>query len=221
MSKPIKTEAHVRLYKHELESPAYRSLSPDARALLIELRALYKGAENRVFLSRGQIEKRLGVGRFKAENARDQLIDRGFIIEIEPASFKRKVPHAPAYRLTNEPVDPQRDGATASKEYMRWRPHQENLAGRVTNPAGADDSPRAPAKTPKNQPLRVGHQPRRAAVEGETGVSDQPTDKLPGGAGSSEAEELIKAALSTTDEAAQAKLCIWTAAILQQSEEIH
>lgn len=33
------TEAHVRLYAHETRSPAWQTLEPDARALLVELRA--------------------------------------------------------------------------------------------------------------------------------------------------------------------------------------
>jgi hypothetical protein len=43
---------HVRLYRWELESAAYRSLSVRARCLLIELKALYNGANNgELFLS--------------------------------------------------------------------------------------------------------------------------------------------------------------------------
>ena len=37
---------HVRLYAWELESHAYRSLGLGARCLLVELKALYNGANN-------------------------------------------------------------------------------------------------------------------------------------------------------------------------------
>ena len=120
-----KAEAHVRLYRHELESIAYRSLSPDARSLLVEMRALFSGADNRVHMSLAQIGKRIGVGRWRAERARDELLDRGFIRLREPASFERKVPHAPHYSLTNEPDNPQQDGAVPRKDFMRWRPPEK------------------------------------------------------------------------------------------------
>ncbi len=43
---------HVRLYAWELDCPAYRTLSPEARALLVELRALYKPSNGKeIFLS--------------------------------------------------------------------------------------------------------------------------------------------------------------------------
>lgn len=122
MAKKRRGEAHVRLYRHELESAAYRSLCTAARALLVEFRALYNGRDNRIHMSLSEIMRRLNVGRRCAEKARDELLDRGFIVLIEAASFHRKVRHAPIYALTNEPLEPERDGATASKEFMRWRP---------------------------------------------------------------------------------------------------
>lgn len=121
-----RAEAHVRLYRHELESPAYRSLCLAARALLVEMRALYDGRENRIHMSVREIERRLNCSQRTAQRARDELLDRGFIVLLEPASFARKVPHAPVYALTSEPLDPSRDGATATKDYMSWTPPKKN-----------------------------------------------------------------------------------------------
>lgn len=112
-------EAHVRLYRHELESPAYRSLDPVSRALLVELRALYDGGANRIYMSIREAMHRLGVGRKRAELALAELLDRGFIRIIEKGGFNRKARHATVYVLTNEPLE-DRDGATAPKDFMRW-----------------------------------------------------------------------------------------------------
>ncbi|WP_254276862.1 hypothetical protein [Halomonas sp. 3H] len=120
MPKGRRAEAHVRLYRHELESPAYRSLGPASRALLVEFRALFDGGSNRIHMSIREAMSRLGVGRKLAEQALAELLDRGFICIIEKGGFNRKTRHATVYALTNEPLD-NRDGATATKDFMRWR----------------------------------------------------------------------------------------------------
>lgn len=112
-------EPHVRLYRHELESPAYRSLSPEARALLVELRALFNGAGNRIHMSVREIQERLSISQRPAQRARDELLDRGFIRVLAPADFRTKVRHAPVYALTSEPVEA---GGSPPRDYMRWRP---------------------------------------------------------------------------------------------------
>jgi len=117
--KPLKDQAHVRLYRHELESAAYRSLTPDARALLVEFRSLYAGRSNRIHLSLREAMRRLGVGRRRAQSAIDDLQDRGFIRLLAPGSFSTKTRHAPEYALLNEPLDGSR---TPEKPFMSWRP---------------------------------------------------------------------------------------------------
>ena len=123
-------EAHVRLYRHELESPAWRTLSVDARALLIELRALFdpKRGDNRVFLGMRQAMERLGIGQRRVETARTELLERGWITVAERGSFTRKVRHATAYALENEPPS-DAAGAVPSKMFMRWRPCVEGGHG--------------------------------------------------------------------------------------------
>lgn len=120
--KRAKYDAHVRLYGYELDTPAYRTLTTDARALLVEFRSLYSGKENRVFLSVRDMQMRLGgVGQRRAMNARDELLHRGWIKMLEPGGFSRKVRHATTYQLTNEPISDAM-GAPTTKEYMRWQP---------------------------------------------------------------------------------------------------
>jgi hypothetical protein len=70
----------VRLYRWELESAAYRSLSLRARCLLVELKALYNGSNNgELFLSVRDAVARLNTGTHQATAAFRELEDRGFI----------------------------------------------------------------------------------------------------------------------------------------------
>ncbi len=117
-------EPHVRLYAHEMRVPAWQTLDPDARALLVELRALYTGQENRVFMSVREAMRRLNIGQRRAQKALDALLHRGWIRVIEKGSFTRKIKHATVYALESEPLE-DRDGATPPKAYMRWRPETE------------------------------------------------------------------------------------------------
>lgn len=116
-------EAHVRLYRHELECPAYRRLSPNARALLIELRALYspKKGDNCVFLSVRQIMARCNLTQRAAQRARDELVDRGWAKIAQRGSFDYKVRHATVFALENEPPNLS-NGSKPGKAYMRWQP---------------------------------------------------------------------------------------------------
>lgn len=170
-------EPHVRLYRHELECAAYRSLSTDARALLIEFRALYDGRENRVHLSVREAMRRLGVGRWRAEKALHELSDRGFIRLMEPGGFSRKVRHATVYALTNEPLE-DRDGAVAPKDFMRWRQKSTVL---VTSTVGASHQHREHSEKTQKAPHGAGHQHREGFNTDIRGASHQHTDKLPGG----------------------------------------
>ncbi len=175
-----RAEAHVRLYRHEITSPAYRSLSTDARALLVEFRALYSGGENRVYLSLREMQTRLNVGRRRAEKARDELLDRGFIRLVTVGSFSRKCPHASEYAITNEPLT-DADGATAPKDFMSWSP--EKSAVYMMNTAGVRGEHRTP-KSGRRKHLHGVHGVHRKPLNHPCrGVHGEHTDRLPRGAG--------------------------------------
>ena len=120
MAKVRRGEQHVRLYRYELESPAYRSLCLAARALLVEFRAMYN-RDNRIHMSVREVMRRLDVGQKLAERAISELLDRGFIVIIEKGTFHRKTKHATVYALTNEVVD-SIDKSIPPKSYMKWKP---------------------------------------------------------------------------------------------------
>jgi|GEM_PF-4656421 len=126
-------DAHVRVYGWELSLPAYRTLSTDARALLVEFRALYGVRENRVYMSVREAQARLGeVGQRRAQGAIKELVERGWVRVIEKGAFSRKTKKATVYALTNEPLT-NSEGATAPKDYTHWTPRKFTVAEMTTN----------------------------------------------------------------------------------------
>lgn len=121
------SEPHVRIYRHEMRSAAWQTLKPDGRALIVELRSLYRPNEgNIVFLSVREGMRRLGIGQRRVETALADLLERGWIRVHERGGFNRKTRHATSYRLENEPdLAP---GSIATKSYMRWQPGQQQDA---------------------------------------------------------------------------------------------
>ena len=145
MAKRKISESHVRLYRHELESAAYQSLPCDARALLIEFRALFTGKENRIFMSVREAMIRTGLGQRRAQHAIADLLERGFIRLLTKGTFHHKVRHASLYQLTSEPAD-DRDGSVPTKDFMRWQPkkhgsHHDYSAVAATTTAAPSDPP--------------------------------------------------------------------------------
>ncbi|MFT4046954.1 MAG: hypothetical protein QM661_09690 [Solimonas sp.] len=125
-------ESHVRLYRYELQCPAYRALSTDARALLVEFRALYSGGENRLFMSVREMMERLGIGNHhRVRMARDELIKLGWLRELSPGSFNLKARHATEYALTNEPLTGA-PGSVPPKDFMRWQPPEMTASRKNT-----------------------------------------------------------------------------------------
>jgi hypothetical protein len=90
-----------------LKSNAYRSLSPNARALLMELVMLYNGSNNgSIYLSVQDAAHRMGVAdHHAASRAFDELQKMGFIEMTREAYFAIKASHlsrARTWRLTWE-----------------------------------------------------------------------------------------------------------------------
>ena len=200
-----RAEAHVRLYRHELDCPAYRSLSPDARALLIEFRALFVGRENRIFMSIREIERRLGVGQKRAQRARSELLDRGFIRLLTPGGFSRKDRRASEYALTNEPLEEQ-DGATPPKDFMKWSAQESTVVKMNTD--GSQPEYREHSKHPRKPAHNSQIEYRKPTNEASHGSHSEYTDKLPGTGYASGGEMMLRMALFGVDESARLKLCL-------------
>src|SRR5215213_10323914 len=107
------TERFVSLPHYMLRSPAWRSLSPAARSVFIELAAIYNGSNNgRLALSARDAAEAVGCSKDTAARASVELVAKGFIECSSRGHFDRKSPHASEYRLTLYPCG--RTGKMAS-----------------------------------------------------------------------------------------------------------
>jgi ribosome-binding protein aMBF1 (putative translation factor) len=111
---------HVRLYGYMLKTDAWRSLSCQARCLLIELQGLYNGNNNGLlFMSVRQAAELLRTGTKQARAAQNELEDRGFIRAKEKGWFGSRDRIATRWLLTEHKDDT--TGREATKDFIRWR----------------------------------------------------------------------------------------------------
>jgi hypothetical protein len=118
------TERFVALRYYLLQSPAWRSLPGNARALYVELAARYNGSNNgRIPYSIRQAIEALHIGSHTAIRLLALLQDRGFIVCTKKGAFSMKaVRDASEWRLTEYQDDVRPDYPT--KEFMRWQPFE-------------------------------------------------------------------------------------------------
>jgi hypothetical protein len=129
-------ERFVSLPYWMLQSPAWRSLSPVARSVFVELAAIYNGSNNgRLALSARDAAERVCCSKNTAARAFAELIQKGFVDLCSRGHFDRKTPHAAEYRLTLHPCD--RSGERSSRRFMSWHPDQpKSVAGPTRGTAG-------------------------------------------------------------------------------------
>ena len=126
-----KTERFVALPHYMLRSLAWRSLSPVATTVYVELASRYNSTNNgRLALSARAAAERAHCSKNTAARAFAELIERGFIDLCSCGHFDRKSPHAAEYRLTLYPCN--RSGERASKRFTRWRPDEPKSVAGVT-----------------------------------------------------------------------------------------
>ncbi len=132
------TERFVALPHWMLRSPAWRSLSPVARCVFIELAAIYNGSNNGFLaLSARNAAERVGCSKNTAGRAIAELVCAGFVEVAQRGHFDRKTRHAAEYRLTL--YECHRTGQRASRRFMNPRPAEPTKF--VAGPCGVSDGP--------------------------------------------------------------------------------
>jgi hypothetical protein len=130
MSKRNKEKAprHVRLYHWFLKGDAWRSLSPNARAIYVEIVERYNGTNNgRISFSIREGADLLHIGKNAAAKALLVLQERGFIVAAKRGGFnlRYKDQMATEWRLTEFSSDI--DANFATKDFMKWTgPEKQN-----------------------------------------------------------------------------------------------
>jgi hypothetical protein len=123
----------VQLPHWILNSPAYGSLTPAARAVHVELIRRYRGSNNgSIALSARDAAKRCRINKDTASRTFQELIEKGFIVCASPGGFSRKVPHAAEWRLTHHKCD--KTGDLPAKTFMRWTGEKQKAVPKQGQP---------------------------------------------------------------------------------------
>lgn len=118
-----KNARHVRIYHVMLRSEAWKSLSPVARVIYIEIASRYRGLgsnNGRIPYSIREGAASAHCGKSKAADALLELQNRGFIVAVTRGGFNRKNRHATEWRVTEFVCDV--TGTKATNDYLDWRP---------------------------------------------------------------------------------------------------
>jgi hypothetical protein len=118
-----KAHRHVRLYHWLMQTPAWRSLNGNQRAIYVEMAALYRGPgsnNSRIPYSTRQAAESLHIGKSTAARELEVLQERGFIVTMIKGAFSLKRRHATEWRLTEFSCDVTNQLAT--KDFARWSP---------------------------------------------------------------------------------------------------
>ena len=118
-----KEPRHVRLYHWLMQTPAWKSLNGNQRAIYVEMAALYRGPgsnNGRIPYSTRQGAESLRIGKSTAARAFAALQERGFIVARIKGAFSLKLRHATEWRLTEFPCDVTNQSPT--KDFARWPP---------------------------------------------------------------------------------------------------
>jgi hypothetical protein len=161
----------VALERYIMQSMAFRSLSPNARAAYLEVCFGYDGSNNgRIVLSSQMLAERLHRDKSTAARALSELEHLGFIACRSKGAFRRKMPHASEWRLTAHKCDV--TGELPTKLFMQWKPENAKRGGtgELHGGTGATDS----LKTTQNSPSqwhRRNREGQSSGVSGGTGAT--------------------------------------------------
>ncbi len=112
---------HVRIYYWLMATPAWKSLSAQARVVFLELNWRYDGSNNgRIGLSIRDAAAACNIARNTAMRALRELEERGFIVCMRWGHFGLKTRLAAEWRLTCWNCDV--TGDLVSKDFGRWSP---------------------------------------------------------------------------------------------------
>lgn len=105
-----------------LDTPAWRHLSANARAVYVDLKRRYNGTNNgAIAYSSRDAGAALNAHHATGARALIELQDHGFVAITEQSSFERKLKIAREYRLTEARDDRPGLEAPPTKEFIRWR----------------------------------------------------------------------------------------------------
>ncbi len=115
----------VQIYFNMIDAPAWKQLSPVARALYVELKRSYNGTNNgSIGFGCRAAAQALGVGVNTANRAFKDLEFGGFIVATTAGHFSSQGSRATEWRLT-EAYDDQ-TGQAATRDYLKSQTEKQN-----------------------------------------------------------------------------------------------
>lgn len=111
-------------------SPAWKTMSPNAKALLLDVWERHNGSNNGDISYAVREAEEIGLSKDQTSRAFKELCERGFLKMRKASSFTLKTKEARTWELTAEPTGP--EGTVApTKEFMTWtengsRSHQRD-----------------------------------------------------------------------------------------------
>jgi hypothetical protein len=127
MAKPNKkgrriTERFIALPHYMTGCPAFLTLSPDAKALLIDVWRRHNGTNNGEISYSVREAEGIGLSKSRTARAFGDLMERGFLKVRRASSFTVKTKAARTWEITSE-----RCGDTPpTKDFMRWNAPKKN-----------------------------------------------------------------------------------------------
>jgi hypothetical protein len=160
----------VQLFHWEMDNPAYRDLSANARAIYTEIKRRYNGTNNGfIVYSVRQAADELKIGKTTASKGFIALQSHGFIVAEQRGAFHWKIDvsgerHRPAseWRLTAYHSDRAIgiESKYPTKEFMRWPEIQNTVRPQVrlvsnTGPYGSSTSTTKNKNSPHGTSMRT------------------------------------------------------------------
>ena len=108
----------VALPHYLLNSEAWLTMSPPAKALLIEVWKRHNGVNNGEISYSVREAAVIGLSRSAAARAFQELQDRGFLRMVRASSFTLKTKEARTWQITAE----KRGNGLSGGDFMRWKP---------------------------------------------------------------------------------------------------
>jgi hypothetical protein len=177
-------ERHIRLHFWVMNTDAWKALSPDSRAALLELYRLFNGSNNgALFMSCRTLGRAINCDRMTANRALWALESHGFIRAKDRSGYDYKAVEADRRATTWVLTEFPHGTALPTKEFARWKAGDDfraNVPKRKTRSLPSDslslqgDGASLPSDSgPENRP--VCHSPVTVADE-KPGKASLPSD---------------------------------------------
>lgn len=120
------TERFVALPHYMLRAVAWKTLSPNAKALLLDVWARHNGSNNGEISYAVREAEEIGLSKDQTARAFRELTERGFLKLRKLSTFNLKTKEARCWELTAERYQE----TPPSKDFMRWSAGAEEQASK-------------------------------------------------------------------------------------------